>query len=120
MSCDQIGNLLLVKFALNGNKEARIFVPASIVFWLLQHLPANQDPDLQAPRGMPQITQQDWEDYTIPRALSVQCKQFPQSIRMTFEIDHRTGLTVLLDRSNVELMRLMMENYRGELMDLDA
>ena len=120
MSCDQVGNLLLVKFVFEGGKHACIIVPASIVFWLLRHLPVNQDPSLQAPRGIPQITQQDWDDHTTPRALSVQCKQFPQSIRMTFEIDHRTGLTVLLDRSNVELMRLMMENYRGELMDLDA
>jgi hypothetical protein len=50
----------------------------------------------------------------------VQCKQFPDSIRMGFEIDQRTTHTVLLDRSNVELMRQMMENYRGDLMDLDA
>lgn len=120
MSCDQIGNLLLVKFAFEGGKDACIIVPASIMFWLLKHLPVNQDRSLQAPRDMPQITQQDWDNYANPRAQSVQCKQLPDSIRMTFEIDARSGVTVLLDRSNVELMRLMMENYRKDLIDLDA
>jgi hypothetical protein len=120
MSCDQVGNLLLVKFVFDNGTGGRIFLPASIVFWLLKHLPVNQDPSLQPPRGIPQITQEDWDDYNAPRALSVQCKQFPDSIRMGFEIDQRTTHTVLLDRSNVELMRQMMENYRGDLMDLDA
>ncbi len=121
MSCDQVGNLLLLKFVFEGGgKDGRIVVPASIVFWLLRHLPVNQDPSLQAPRGIPQITQQDWDDHTTPRALSVQCKQLAEALRMTFEIDPRTGLTVVLDRSNVELMRQMMENYRTDLIDLDA
>ena len=120
MSCDQVGNLLLVKFLFEGNRGARLFVPASIVFWLLKHLPVNQDPSLQPPRDIPHITQEDWDDHNAPRALSVQCKQFPDAIRMTFEIDQRTSHTVLLNRSNVELMRQMMENYRGDLMDLDA
>lgn len=120
MSCDQIGNLLLVKFAFEGGKDACIIVPASIVFWLLKHLPVNQDPSLAPPRGIPQITQHDWDDPSNPRAQSVQCKQFHDAIRMTLEIDPRSALTVLLDRSNVELMRQMMENYRQDLMDLDA
>jgi hypothetical protein len=120
MSCDKIGNLLLLKLAFEGGVGGRIFVPASIVFWLLKHLPVNQDPSLQAPRTIPQITQEDWDDNGTPRALSVQCKQFPDAIRMTFEIDPRTSHTVLLDRANVELMRQMMEHYRGDLIDLDA
>jgi hypothetical protein len=120
MSCDKVGNLLLLKLVVEGGKEGRIFVPAEIVFWLLKHLPVNQDPMLEAPRGIPQISQQDWDDPYTPRALSVQCKQLAEALRMTFEIDPRTGLTVVLDRSNVELMRQMMENYRGNLMDLDA
>ena len=120
MSCDQIGNLLLAKFSFQGGKDACVLVPASIVFWLLNHLPVNQDPSLQPPRGIPQISQQDWDDYSNPRALSVQCKQFPDAIRMTFEFDQRAALTVLLDRANVELLRQMMENYRKDLIDLDA
>ena len=120
MSCDKVGNLLLVKFAFEGGNGGRIFVPASIVFWLLKHLPVNQDPSLQAPRDIPQITQEDWDDYRAPTAVSVQCKQFPDALRMTFEIDQRTSHTVLLNRANVELMRQIMEHYRGDLMDLDA
>jgi hypothetical protein len=120
MSCDPVGNLLLVKFACNGGKDAIVFVPASIVFWLLRHLPVNQDPNLQQPPPPPPIHQQDWDDVVNPRALSVQCKQFNDAIRMTFELDRKPGLTVLLDRANVELMRQIMEHYRADLFDLDA
>jgi hypothetical protein len=120
MSCDQVGNLLLAKYSFQGGKDARVVIPASIVFWLLNHLPVNQDPSLQPPRNIPQITHEDWDDPTTPRALSVQCKQFLDAIRMTFEFDQKSDLTVLMDRSNVELMRQMMENYRKDLIDLDA
>jgi hypothetical protein len=120
MSCDQIGNLLLAKFTFKAGKDARVFVPASIVFFLLKHLPVNQDPSLQPPEGIPQITQQDWDDQSTPRALSLQCKQFLDAIRMTFEFEYGPDATLLLDRSNVELMRQMMENYRKDLIDLDA
>ena len=44
MSCDRVGNLLLVKFSNQGSSDVCVFVPASIVFWLLKHLPVNQDP----------------------------------------------------------------------------
>jgi hypothetical protein len=120
MSCDQVGNLLLAKYSFQGGKDARVVIPASIVFWLLNHLPVNQDPSLQPPRNIPHITQQDWDDPANPRALSVRCKQFPDAIRMSFEFDQKSGLTLLLDRSNVELLRQMMENYRKDLIDLDA
>lgn len=120
MSCDQVGNLLLAKYSCQGGKDVCVVIPASIVFWLLEHLPVNQDPSLQAPRNIPQITQQDWDDPANRRALSVQCKQFPDAIRIAFEFDQKSGLTVLLDRANVELMRQMMENYRKDLIDLDA
>ena len=120
MSCDRIGNLLLVKFLPTVGKESCIFVPASIVFWLLKHLPVNQDPQLRAPATVPQIDQYDWDNPNTPRGLTVQCKQFSKSIRMQFAVDRGPDLMVLLDRSNVELMRQMMVAYSKDLMDLDA
>ncbi len=120
MSCDQVGNLLLIKFSCHGARDAAVFMPASIVFWLLRHLPVNQDPGLQQPPTPPQIVGEDWDEAVTPRALSVNCKQFNDSIRMTIELDRKQGMTVLLDRSNVELMRQVMEHYRGDLIDLDA
>ncbi|RSZ59118.1 hypothetical protein HF313_25230 [Massilia atriviolacea] len=118
LSCDPIGNLLLAKFSFEGGKDACVFIPASVVFWLLQHLPVNQDPDLLPPPNLPRIYQEDWDDVVNPRVLSVQCKQFDDAIRMTMELDRAPKLTVILDRANVELMRQMMEGYRGDLMDL--
>lgn len=120
MSCDTVGNLLLVKFSYAVGKDSSVLVPASIVFWLLDHMPVNQDPELQQPMGAPQIFQQDWDDRTTPRALSVQCKQFPDAIRITMELDRKPGLTVLLDRGNVELMRQIMAHYHSDLINLDA
>jgi hypothetical protein len=120
MSCDPVGNLLLVKFSYHAGKDSSVFVPASIVFWLLEHIPVNQDPDLQQPMGPPQILQQDWDDVATPRALSVQVKQFPNAIRMTMELDRKQGLTILLDRGNVELMRQVMGHYRKDLINLEA
>ena len=118
LSCDPVGNLLLAKFSYQGGKDSCVFIPASIVFWLLQHLPVNQDPNLQPPKGLPQVYQEDWDDTATPRAFTVNCKQFADAIRMSFELDRKPDLTVLLDRSNVELLRQMMESYRPNLMDL--
>lgn len=119
MSCDPVGNLLLVKFSYATGKDSCVFVPASIVFWLLEHMPVNQDPDLQQPMGAPKIVQEDW-DMAVPRALSVQCKQFQDAVRMTLELDPKPNLVVLLDRGNVELMRQIMGYYRTDLINLDA
>lgn len=120
MSCDRVGNLLLAKFSFIGaNRDALVVVPAGIVFWLLKHFPVNQDPNLQPPPPMPLITQQDW-DYGGPRVLSVQCKQFADSVRMSMELEVKPDLVVVLDRSNLELMRQIMETYRADLIDLDA
>jgi hypothetical protein len=118
MSCDPVGNLLLVKFAFTGGKEACVFLPAHIVFWLLEHIPVNQDPQLQPPSFYPTVYDQDWDDQLTPRVDTMQCKQFRDAIRMTFQLDRGPELLVLLDRSNVELMRQFMQNYRGNLMDL--
>lgn len=120
MSCDPVGNLLLAKFSCEGGKDACVFIPASIVFWLLDHLPVNQDPTLQAPPPPPQITQYDWDDQSTPRALSVNCKELPGAIRMAMELDRLPGLTILLNRSNVELMRQIFGHYSTDLMNLDA
>lgn len=118
MSCDRIGNLLLVKFLPQGGKETCIFMPASIVFWLLKHLPVNQDPQLAPPAVVPRIEQYDWDNPATPRAFTVNCKQFADAIRMQFALDRGPDLMVLLNRSNVELMRQMMVAYSKDLIDL--
>ena len=121
MSCDRIGNLLLTRFAFNGAKDALVIIPASIVFWLLKHLPVNQDPRLQPPPVIASISHDEWQDPTVPRALSLQCKQFAEALRMSFELeDRREDMTVLLDRSNIELLRQMLLAYSKDLIDLDA
>ncbi|QOY93371.1 hypothetical protein IM543_17665 [Massilia sp. UMI-21] len=120
MSCDRVGNLLLVKFSNKGASDLSIYVPASIVFWLLKHLPVNRDPNLVAPPPPPQITQQDWDNPHTPRAQYVQCKEMPGALRMHFALDSKEDLTVVLDRGNVELMRQVMAMYTKDLIDLDA
>ncbi|MDB5918247.1 MAG: hypothetical protein JWR40_2481 [Massilia sp.] len=120
MSCDSVGNLLLAKFSYQGGKDSSIFIPASIVFWLLRHMPVNQDPTLKQPPNMPKIYQEDWDYEHSPRALTVNCKQLPDSLRMAFELDIKPDLTVVLDRANVELMRQIMVHYTTDLIDLDA
>ncbi|OON61952.1 hypothetical protein B0920_00160 [Massilia sp. KIM] len=120
MSCDRVGNLLLAKFSTHGAGDVAIYVPANIVFWLLRHLPVNQDPRLQPPPAGPSITQHDWENPYIPRAQYVNAKELPGAIRMTFALDAKQDLTVVLDRSNVELMRQIMAMYTKDLIDLDA
>lgn len=119
MSCDQVGNLLLAKFSFTAGKDACIFIPADIVFWLLKHVPPNQDPALMPPPNPPKIDDRDWDDRGTPRALSVQCKQFPDMLRMTFELDREPHLTLVLNRSCVEMLRQMMVAYSSDLIDLD-
>jgi hypothetical protein len=120
MSCDRIGNVLLAKFASTGGNETCVIIPSSIVFWLLRHLPVNQDPNLMPPPVLPRIGQNDWDNPSVPRAYTVQCKQFADAIRMTFQLEYGPELTVLLNRSNVELLRQMMISYSKDLIDLDA
>ena len=120
MSCDRVGNLLLAKFSAKDAADACVLIPANIVFWLLRHLPVNQDPTLQAPPPPPQITQWDWDNPDTPRAMTVQCREFPGTLRMTFQVERGPDLTMVLDRSNVELMRQIFMNYRKDLIDLDA
>ena len=120
MSCDKVGNLLLAKFTAQGASDTCVLVPASIVFWLLQHLPVNQDPTLQPPPAPSPITQYDWDNPNHPRALSVKCNVLPGKISMTFNLDRKPDLTVVLDRGNVELMRQIFLHYSQDLIDLDA
>lgn len=120
MSCDRVGNLLLAKFSAKNAADVSLLIPANIVFWLLRHLPVNQDPSLQPPPPPPEITQMDWDRPGIPRALSVQCREFPGTLRMTFQAENAPELTLVLDRSNVEMMRQIMMSYRNDLIDLDA
>lgn len=120
MSCDPVGNLLLAKFSCQGSKDLCLVIPAPIVYWLLRHVPANQDPSLKQPPNPPQITQQDWDQPQNPRALTVNCTQRPDTLRMAFTVDTKPDLTMVLDRANVELMRQIMGHYSGDLIDLDA
>jgi hypothetical protein len=122
MSCDRIGNLLLTRFAFTGSsKDALVFIPASIVFWLLEHMPVNQDPQLQPPPVIPPISREEWFADDTPRALTVQCKQFADALRMSFDLDNRKEkMTVLMNRSNVELLRQMLVAYSKDLINLDA
>jgi hypothetical protein len=120
MSCDRVGNLLLVKFSNQGARDVCIHVPASIVFWLLKHLPVNRDPQLAPPPAPPVISQEDWDNPYNPRAEYVQCKELRGALRMTFVLNSKEDLTVVLDRSNVELMRQIMTMYTKDLIDLDA
>jgi len=118
MSCDPVGNLLLVKFSFASGNDGTAYLPAHIAFWLLDHLPPNQDPALQAPASFPDIHEQDWDDNRTPRILTMQCKQFPDAIRMTLQFEHGPDAVLLLNRSNVELMRQFLQTYRPSLMDL--
>ena len=121
MSCDRVGNLLLTKFSCHGASDVAILVPASIVFWLLKHLPVNQDPRLPAPPPPPRISQEDWDSGDLPRAAHVNCRELPdRGIRMTYALDRERDLTVVLDRTSVELMRQIMMHYVKDLIDLDA
>ncbi len=120
MSCDRVGNLLLVKFACKGASDVQLYVPASIVFWLLKHLPVNRDPNLVPPPPCAPVSQQDWDHPYTPRAEFVQCKELPGTLRMNFASNAKEDLTVVLDRSNVELMRQIMLMYSKDLIDLDA
>ena len=120
MSCDRVGNSLLAKFSAEGAADVCLHIPASIVFWLLKHMPVNQDPSLQQPPAPPLLTQQDWANPNNPRALSLSCRELPGKLRMQFNLDRTPNLVLVLDRSNVELMRQIMALYSRELIDLDA
>ena len=120
MSCDRVGNSLLAKFSTQGASDICLHIPASIVFWLLKHMPVNQDPRLQPPPAGPQITQQDWDNRANPRALSLNCRELPGKLRMAFNLDREPHLVLLLDRGNVELLRQIMAAYSRDLIDLDA
>ena len=121
MSCDRVGNSLLAKFSTEGASDVALHIPATIVFWLLKHLPANQDPSLQPPPSAPpQITQRDWDNRAIPRAQTLSCRELPGKLRMAFHVEGMPDLVLVLDRSNVELMRQILIMYSRELIDLEG
>lgn len=119
MSLDSVGNLLLAKFSFQGGPDTCVMIPASIVFWMLRHMPVNQDPTLQRPAHFPQMHQRDW-DFDTPRVLSVVCNEMPGALRVTMELSVKPDLTMLMDRANVELMRQFFALHANELIDLDA
>jgi hypothetical protein len=121
MSCDRVGNSLLAKFSTEGASDVCLHIPATIVFWLLKHMPVNQDPTLQPPAAPPpQLTQHDWDNPAIPRALTLNCRELPGKLRMAFNLDRAPNLVLVFDRSNVELMRQIMTVYSRDMIDLDA
>ncbi|WP_313703295.1 hypothetical protein [Massilia sp.] len=120
MSCDRVGNTLLAKFSTQGASDVCLHIPANIVFWLIKHLPVNQDPTLQAPPPPPQVTQFDWQNPNNPKAISLNCRELPGKLRMAFNLDRKPNLVLVLDRSNVELLRQILVMYSRELIDLDA
>ncbi|MEO7494452.1 MAG: hypothetical protein ABIT83_20750 [Massilia sp.] len=120
MSCDPVGNVLLAKFSAVDAKDICVIIPASIVFWLLQHIPVNQNPRLPMPPQGPGIHPDEWHDPELARAMSVNCQTFPDALRMTFETEMRPFITVLLNLSNVELLRQYLAAYSKDLMNLDA
>jgi hypothetical protein len=120
MSCDRVGNLLLAKFSAQGASDVTIYIPASIVFFLLKNMPVNQDPNLPPPALPPQIDQRDWQNPNVPRASTVRVNVLPGKLSMTFNLDRKPDLTVILDRTNVELMRQIFAAYGNDLIDLEA
>ena len=119
MSCDRVGNLLLAKFSAHGASDVAVHIPASIVFFLIKNMPVNQDPSLQPPPP-PQIGPEDWHNPNVPNASTVRVNVLPGKLSMTFNLDRKPDLTVILDRSNVELMRQILVHYANDLIDLDA
>ncbi|MES2127423.1 MAG: hypothetical protein V4463_09150 [Pseudomonadota bacterium] len=120
MACDPIGNVLLAKFTFDTGRPVSVFLPSHIVFWLLRHVPVNQDPQLQPPPQAEPITEYEWHSDNSPTVLTLNCNQFQDALRMTMELDNRAELTFLLNRSNIEMLRQLLELYRTQLVDLDA
>ena len=119
LGCDPVANTLLAKFSCHGAAPLSVLMPAPIVFWLLRHIPVNQDPTLAPPPDGPPITQQDWKNLATPRALSVSCKQFQDAVRMTLELDRKPDVTLLFNRATLEMLRSYFETYAGKLMDIE-
>ena len=121
VGCDKVGNLLLMKFSCEGStKDITVFVPSGVVFGLLQYLAPNQDPNLMAPPPGPAIAEWDWDPRVTPRCLTVNCNDTDLAFRMTMELDRKPDLTVVLDASNLELMRRFFVAYSKDLINLDA
>lgn len=112
--------MLLAKFSCIGAADVSVILSANTVFWLLGHLPANQNPQLQRPPAPPAFLEHEWDDAHTPRVLSVQGKQMPDALRLVFELNRKPDLSLLLDASNVELLRSMLAIYQNDLIDLDA
>ena len=117
MHCDRVGNILLAKFACKAARDCLVIFPASVVFWLLEHVPPTAQPLSAPPSGMPAISQDDWQR-DIPRVLSVNCLLSKEGLRMTMKLDAHADITLLLSQQNVELMRQLMLVYRADLMDV--
>jgi hypothetical protein len=119
MSCDPVGNVILVKFSAVGAKDVCLVIPASIVFWLLHHIPVNQNPALKEPPTGPVIHPEDWHHPELPRAVRLNCQTFTDRLRMEFETEVRPNITLLLNLSNIELLRQYLANYSQNLMNTD-
>ncbi len=113
--CDKVGNVLLAKFTCKDAQDCAVFIPASVVFWLVDNLPAT--PGLPQPAGMPVIHSHDW-DLSVPRVLSVNCLLSNEGMRMAMKLEGKSDLTLLLDPPGIELLRQLLLAYRGDLLDV--
>ena len=113
--CDKVGNVLLAKFACKDAQDCAVFIPASVVFWLVDNLPAT--PGLPQPAGMPTIHAHDW-NLSVPRVLSVNCLLSNEGMRMSMKLEGKSDLTLLLDPPGIELLRQLLLAYRGDLLDV--
>lgn len=120
VGCDPVANSVLAKLTCHGAPSFNVMIPAQIVFWLLRHMPVNQDPALMPPPDGERITQQDWANLATPRALSVNCRQFQDAVRMTFELDRKPDVTLLFNRATLEMLRRFFVHYAGQLMDIET
>ena len=119
VSCDPGANLALAKFASVGAGDACVIIPSTVVFWLAENLPVNQVPNLQAPPVGPRIDREDFNLDATPHVLSIDCVLSDPLSRVAFELNRKPHLTVLLDRSHVEMLRQLMEMCAKDLVKLD-
>lgn len=113
--CDKVGNVLLAKFSCRDAQDCVVFIPAGVVFWLVDNLPVT--PGLPQPTAMPNIHAHDWQA-NVPRVVSLNCLLSNEGMRMAMKLDGKSDLTLLLDPSGIELLRQLLLAYRADLLDV--
>ncbi len=118
-SCDPGGNIALIKFSTVGAPDTCLILPSTVVYWLIENLPVNQIPDLQPPPMGPRIVREDWDLEMTPHVLAVQASLADPLSRFKFEVNRRPHVTMMLDRSHIEMLRQLMELSGKDLVKLD-